>query len=350
MNSTGNKTFLSLDTWFNLFGQTKTFDYLFIGLQFPVCIVAFLFNLLTFSVMQKKAFLKSPFFKYMKCYTLNSIFLSLVLTTAFIPGTKRIFKFTNSYGSYVYGSYLYAFLVSTLFLNSSLLEIAMVAERALFFLPARFKKIKIVRVYQFCFVFLALSVIVSLPMIVLFVPGHLVVPLDENTLVDIYFWNSSPFSLTFAGQVVANIMYFIRDIIGPILKLILNVFVVVLVKKYIKRIKLDKMEFSLRISTTALHEKNKVNQSVYVNVTDTHQTYLAIIMCSFSFIEHFFYIFSFVVYFLKLNQYAGLFYYLAILSIGIKHLSNFFVFYKFNFLFRNEINKIFNKNGNEARH
>jgi len=111
-----NQTYLSVDNWFNLFGQTRIYDYLYMYLQLPICFVAFLLNLITFLVIQKKEFLKSPIYKYMRRYVLNSTLLSLVIMTAFIPGTKRIFQFTNSYGSYFYGCYFYAFLVSTLLL------------------------------------------------------------------------------------------------------------------------------------------------------------------------------------------------------------------------------------------
>jgi hypothetical protein len=225
----------------------------------------------------------------------------------------------------------------------------MVVERMLFFLPVRFKKIKLIGINKFSFILFSFSAVVSLPISFLFVPGHVVVPLDENTLFDIYFWSPSQFSQTFTGKLIANIMNFIRDVLTPIFKIVLNVVLVILVRKYIKRLRLEKREFAIKISTAALHEKPKnepglliENQNVYINIMNKNQTYLAIIMCSLSFIEHLFLISWFVVYFINNGRgIAGLFYYLALLSIGIKHSSSFFVFYKFNFLFRAVIKKIF---------
>ena len=141
MNST-NETFYSLAYWYDLFGFSYIVDILYFYVSTPISLVSFCLNITSFYVLNKKPFLKSKFFTYMRLYVLSNTFLSLLLTTTFIMGTHNIFEFTNSYECIFYGTYIFACFQSALLLFSSLLEILMIIERSLYFLPVRFKTIK----------------------------------------------------------------------------------------------------------------------------------------------------------------------------------------------------------------
>ena len=136
-------------------------------------------------------------------------------------------------------------------------------------------------------------------------------------------------------------MYFIRDILAFGIKIILYGLSVHLVRKYINKLKKEKIEFAMKISTSELHTKSKSvanHEDRYISKTDRNQTRLAIIMCTFSFFENILYVVPFILFFLK-SDLTRLFYYLDILSLSLKHLSNFFVFYRFNYVFRSELKK-----------
>ena len=137
MNSTINKTFLGLDYWYNLLGSKPIFELIYVFALTPLCFVAFLLNLLTFLIINKIKFKKSTFYSYTKFYLLNSSILSLILMTLFVSATYRIFDFTNSYGTVFYGCYIYYFLLPVFYLSSSFIEVLMVFERMLYFLPAK---------------------------------------------------------------------------------------------------------------------------------------------------------------------------------------------------------------------
>ena len=136
-------------------------------------------------------------------------------------------------------------------------------------------------------------------------------------------------------------MFVVRDILILIIKLILNMVLVVLTKRYIIRIKAEKEEFSMRISTDMLHTNVPISNKTYnyLNSTEKNQSYLAIIMCVFSAIKHLFYIASYVTKFINNDNFAFYLYYLFLLSISIESLANIFILYKYNNLFKCEVKK-----------
>ena len=73
-----------------------------------------------------------------------------------------------------------------------------------------------------------------------------------------------------------------------------------------------------------------------------NQTYISLIMCIFSILEHLFYIFSYILYFLNEYSDSNIFFYVATLFITNKHLFNILILYKFNSLFKSELQKFLN--------
>ena len=355
MNTTNNqtKTYFSLDYWLGQFGSYLIFDYLYTYLITGLSIIAFGFNSISLLILQKSTFPSTGFYRFMRVYTLNGIILSLVLSTTFVTASSRLFKFFISYEATFYSVYFYTPLLSAFYLNSSLLEIYLVVERMLFFLPQRYKIFKIVRMKKLGLSLLIASVLIILPNYFIYFPGYFDVPLDENTVYRIHFIHLTPFSATTVGKALAFIMYFIRDMLTLIAKLVLNTILVIHVRKYLLKLKMDKLNFALRISTSALHINNiDLSKQSYINRTDRNQTYIALIMSLYSLLEHAFYIPSYVVFAilpLYAKSVAPILYFLCILALAFKHATNFFVFYKFNYLFRTEVNKTFFKFSNKNK-
>ena len=342
-SSNSNDTFYVFDYLVSRLTGAYIIEALLVYTLLPLSILSLVLNLISLKVLNKKEFVSSPFYGYLRAYALNSSALSLVLTTmpAFIA--NRSFNFLNEYANIFYGCFIYSPLVSILYLNSSLLEIFIVIERGLYFLPSRFKRFKKVGVKTMCALMLALSFIISLPMFFLSYPEYIAIKLDEDTEKRIYYWGVAPFSLSVFGQIVTILMYIMRDILTLVIKVVLNGASVYLVRNYINKLKMEKLEFALKISSSKLHENkqngaNKKQQDRYISKTDRNQTLLAIIMCVFSLFEHVFYTGSFILYFIN-SDLLGLFFYLDMLSLALKHFCNFFIFYKFNYLFRTEFKK-----------
>ena len=154
--------------------------------------------------------------------------------------------------------------------------------------------------------------------------------------------NLTPFSSTTGGKVLAYAMYFIRDIITLLIKIILNTISVILVRKYLTKLKkekltlADKMSSSNELQNTAI----QTTKETYISKTERNQTFVALIMCTFSLFEHALYIPSYVLYNMSYNDLAAVFYFMVLASLTLKQVANFFVLYKFNSSFRSELKRL----------
>lgn len=351
MNSSANRTqqayYFSIDYWLSLIGSFPINDYLYTYLITILSLVAFVLNSTSLKILTCRALSTSnDFYKLMRIYMLNSIILAVVLATTFLTVSYRFINIINSYTNTFYNVYVYTPLLSTLYLNASLLEIWMLIERMSFFLPSRNKIVKKIGVIKLCAGLLILSAFISSFNYILYTPGSIEAAIDENTVYRIYFMNLAPISLTNGGKLLAFAMYFTRDIVTMLVKLVLNGVLIILVRKYLSKLKKEKLTVSERITsdtdvhfTSAEHKKD-----TYITKTERNQTFAAILMCAFSLFEHAFYIPSFVLYGMGLNNLAAVFYFMVLVSLAFKQVANFFVFYKLNSTFRCELRRIFVKN------
>lgn len=351
MNSKINETLngiIDAQTFLNLLGSSLVLD-IFYMLLIPLGLISFALNFISYKILQKKEFKARPFYIYMRIYALNNIAESVLIMTSFSYLTKEIFQFSNSYAAIFYGCYIHVIFTSTLYLNSNLLEICILIGRILFFLPVSYIKYRFAKIKKLCLILLSISFLISLPFFFLMYPAYIDVRTGQSFQTKrMYFANFTPFAKSIGGQLQIYIIYIVRDVMTLIIKILLNSYSVFLVKNYLKNLKIEKLEFALKISLMTI-DTNKRTDSVknhesciYISKTDRNQTYIAIIMCIFSLIEHLFYTLSYMMYFLKHISLANSFYYLALVSICLKYITNFFLLYKFNYLFRSQLKKILN--------
>jgi hypothetical protein len=197
---------------------------------------------------------------------------------------------------------------------------------------------------KLCLLIYISSIIISLPDLFLFTPGRIRIELDQNASFSIYFWNPTQFSNTLAYTIIGNLSHVLRDVVPLVLKLILNFISVKLVRSYFDRLRNEKLAFAQKISSSELHVKSKMetkeNESnVFISKTDRNQTLIAVFMCIFSLFEHFFYIASYMFVVFHVYELAPSFFCISYISIALKNTSNFFLFYKFNHLFRVQLKK-----------
>ena len=346
MNSRSNETALEANVLMNLIGKLPALQYTYVYLLIPSSLIASGVNILIFMVLKNKEFESKSFFFFFKLNVINSILLSLVIMTSFLALTKRVFEFTNSYAASVYSSYIYGPLSSTLYLNNSLLEIFIVIERSLYFMPSKYNILKLVNIKKLGTTTFFLSFIISLPIFFIISPGYLDFQVDVNKTVRLYFWQMTNFSMSMAGKIILYTMYFLRDALPLVLNLALNLISVVFIRKYKNRLQREKLAFALKLSNPSINRTLIPNTELrdndcYISRTDRNQTYIAIIVSVLSSLKHVFYISSYIL--LSINEFDlfNIFYFLALISIILKHISNFFILYKFSFLFRTKFKKMF---------
>ena len=329
MNSS-NETYYELEYWFEAFGYPHNIEILTIYIVTPIGLISFALNLLTFMVLLKQCFLGSVFFSYMKLYIFNGAILSLICSTLFITTAQRAFSFTNTYEALAYTVYFFTSVQPMLILFSSFLEICVVIERSMYFLPKRLRKsynIDFNKLTLFLFLF---CIILHAPTFFLFIPAFVDVQLDENTPFRIWYIGIADFSNTITGKVLTYLQYVIRDVLPLITKLILNSLLVYLVKSYVNKLKKENIT------------QSNIKSESFISKRDRNQTYISLFMSIFSILEHIFYIASYILYFLNKFSDSNIFFCTATFFISVKQMLNIFVFYKFNSLFKAELKKILN--------
>ena len=346
MNST-NRTHESLDYWLEMFGFSRTFDIIYVYVLTPCGLVSLILNLFSFIILQKLSFKTRKFFRYMRLYVLNSVMLSLFSIGTFIFTTRTIFEFTNTHIADVISNYFIFPTQYVFYFYGSILEICIIIERSQYFLPRRFKKVALDRFKLFFLILFLISVIIQSPFYFFFEPVYVDVPLDENTAYRIWYYNTNNFSTSLAGNIINYAEYAIRDFIPLVMKIVLNSLMIHMVKQYMNRIKIEKISFANKISSPYLHAK--VDYSIerndeYITKTERNQTRIGLLMSLISLFEHVSNIIFYFFYYFKLYSQSNIAFDVASFIILLKHSFNFIILYKFNYLFRMAVLKVFRRN------
>lgn len=192
------------------------------------------------------------------------------------------------------------------------------------------------------------------------------VKLNETETLRLYMWKNTQFSLSLAGEILNYANYFIRDILIFVLEIVLNVVSLITLKKHMsKKFKTFELQSQKEHSkvgskvTNTPKSVSKVNETSFAisncakDVTnkkiaalkqaersETNATFMIVIICILSGIEHLLFI-TMAIYFNYIrNETAFLIGALGNLGITLKHFSNFIIFYMFNRVFRVECNKL----------
>ena len=330
MNSTStNESFYSLDFWFSLYGYTYIVDIIVAYFITPVWFFSLILSIFSLYILLKAPFLTTNFFNYIRLYVVNCLILSLLSLTTILVFTRRFFVITNRYEGVFYGIYIFFTAQNSFFLFSSCIEICLVVERILYLLPTYFRRVKLLSFNNFFIILFINCILVNLTGIFLSEPSFVDVQLNANSsLFRIWYFGPTSFSYSTTGVILNYLGYIFRDFITMTLNIILNLLSVVLVRKYVQN------KQKIRAATTA-------SSSDLANF-DRKQTYIALLMSTFSLLEHVLYIISYFLFFINYFDLCTLVYAFALLFIALKHAVIFFVLFAFNNLFRNAVKKFFN--------
>ena len=103
------------------------------------------------------------------------------------------------------------------------------------------------------------------------------------------FGNQLNFQRLLLANIVSYVLYFVRDVLTLILKILFNMILVYLVRNYLIKIRKEKIAFALKISSgTELHNNKVCFNEELISKTNKKQAYFAIFICLFSFFENFF--------------------------------------------------------------
>ena len=129
-------------------------------------------------------------------------------------------------------------------------------------------------------------------------------------------------------------IYFIRDILTLIIKIILNIYAVILIRKYFYKSNLK----PLNSVSGQMENSSGLNMKSYYIKVDRNLTFISITICVLSSFENIIYIVSYVMGAMS-SKYQQAFlnvYFFTNVIIAIKHSSNLIILYLFNSVFKEE--------------
>lgn len=354
-NETLNQTYFSKEFWLIQVGSTWFLDSLNIFIVIPISVLGFFLNILTFKILLKNQFFHSQIFNYMRVYTMGSLIMCLLSAPFFVFETYRFFDFTNSYETNAFGCYFLIPTQSALSFFNGLLCIAINLERVINFMPT-LDKFKNVSFSKICAVIFFLTVVINLPYYFIYYPSFSNVKLDTGADFRINYFALTEFGLTLTGQIISYVIYFFRDVLILGIELILNIWSIILLKRYLS----NKQKMKSNISPTVQSEKAKTSRSTnennvtsnvdgyqregselkdskqgqIISKTEKNIMLLVIIMCMLSFFEHVFFLACDSYFMISQDLTAFALCDTSWLLTLIKYASNFFLFLFFNSLFR----------------
>ena len=336
-NSSQNEFYLTKPEWFELFGSTLTLDSLSLYLVTPFSLAGVLLNSLSYYVLSNKKFESKIIFSFLRVYSLNSLLMSILLSTHFNI-TYNYFDITNTFMFRAYSSIVYIPTVTVLAFFSGFLDILISLERLFDFYPA----VKKLTSLKSCFILMFIVDVITLPYFFIYYPAHLDVNLSENEPFRLHYIGLSEFGQSSIGQIVNNVLFFIKDVVAFIIEILLNISLIVLLRKHINKknriIKtglskinglyssplfgLDCSPLQFILKTTAMASKR--NKSI---------TVMVVVICVFSGFAHISTIMCNSSLAIAQNSLSYSFCFGANFFLSFKSFSNFFIFLLFNKLF-----------------
>ena len=350
-NSTQYEFYLTKAQWYEIFGYSLTLDSFILFLATPVSLAGIVLNMLSFYILSNKKFEFKIIFSYLRVYSFNSMLLCLVLSTYF-SSTYNYFDATNSFLSRAYTSKVYIPIVTVLAFFSGFLDILISVERLLDFYPHIKKTISL----KSCFILMFVVVVITLPYFFIYYPAHIDVNLSETETFRLHYIGLSEFGHSSTGEVVNYALFFIKDVLTFIVEIVLNVSILVLLKKNLNKIKLmirdddSKLLKSSQQQTSSMGKSDSSTQLTF-KTSNSYAKFLAsrknksitimvVVISVFSGFAHISTIMCNSCLAIAQNSLSSSFCFSAIFFLAFKSFSNFFIFLFFNSIFYAEMKKL----------
>ena len=326
---------ISVEAFYKFYATTPIVYYGTLYGVTPFSCISILMNFITYIILRKKKFQSSTIFTYLRYNVINSLIISIMLLARFTGTNYSLFDPSNTYAASVTVCYFFIPFLSIFYLNGNLLDIYITIER-IQHLATKNPLKRIVKIKHFWFIMLIACLIINIPNFFLSEPFYLYLKLKDDTTIRKYFTKPSSFSSNNLGKLITFIVYFIRDILTLVIKIILNIYAVVLIRKYFYKIK--NLEHVNKISSQ-IENLNDLNTKSYFTKVDRNLTFISITMCILSSFENIFFIASYVMAAFKYDETLLNLYFFSNIMIAIKHSSNLIILYFFNNVFKGEFKK-----------
>ena len=314
----------------------KFYQYSTIAISSLGCV----FNLMCYLVFNSKKFSKKNLYIYLKVYALNSLFINTLQFFTFLSSVLKIPHLTNTYEYIAFKCYAYSPIVTTCYFFSSVLDSYVLMERCSNF----FSKLKVIfqpSAKLMCLALLTLCLFINFPYFFVKKPAFT----EYNSTFVVYYSVDSGFSLSTIGRVITFGVYFIRDIVTLISVVSLNILLYVSVKTHTNN-RNERFNFSKRVCSThgSINKKRSTSETSYQrNSKEYRLTFIIIIICSISILEHLFQIISTVYSNYVSDEISDYLVKISDVTLAFKHSSNFMIFGVFDKNFDRALTYFFRK-------
>ena len=301
----------------------------------PLSLVSILMNLVAYKILRRKIFHSSKIFTYLRYNVFNSLILSCLLLTRFIGTNYTLHDITNSYEVQIFACYFYLPFLSILYLNENFFDIYITIERISYLVPDNPLK-RMVKIKRFWLYILLTSLIINIPNFFVSEPFFIDLKLNDDSIIRKYMLAPTSFATSDLGKICTYMVYFWRDIVTLLIKIILNVYVVLLVRKCFYKIKFKPAIYN--VSGQVENSENCSKKNYYTKV-ERNLTFISITMCILSSFQNIFYIASYVMAAFKYDVNLVNVYFFSNCFVALKSSTHLIILYMFNSVFKDEIRK-----------
>ena len=319
-----------------LFYSFIDFDKLRLFVAFPISVMTFILNVLSFKIFMGKQF-KNRIYKYLQVYCLNSAFISMFDSLYYVE-QRQYGNIGNSIPILIILVYGYNYLQNVSSYFNGLLDCIILAERISSF-SVKKSSLNKANNYVICCIGLIFCGIICLPTIfyykiftayALMNSTHL---FQFNNVITTDFYNS------LLGKIFNYGIYFFKDVLILCIEIVFNIISIFLLRRHLLKKK--------NLNTVKISNLNNNNQMEHfdrtINKAEEKFTILAIVMTSLSFFQHLT-IILFTVYSRVNLNFSKFFLIFCGISYTLKNFANFFLFLFFNQQFRKKIKNYPKKN------
>lgn len=302
----------------------------FLGVLFVLSIIigfiGFILNMLCVFIFSK-LHLNFKFFTLLKIYSISSGLLNLNDFVMYLACAIFFEKFYLTYHASIYVCYVYVLIAVTLYTFGGIFDILIVIERYNM-LSTGFKYLKNWSPTEMAFYSLIISLILNLPIVLNRQP--IKIPILNNSSQNVYFYNyaNSALSTSKFGSLLINTSLAIRDVLTLLVELWFNALTLYHLKKILQHKKKIVQNNERRAST--------------IYKSDGNSTKMVVIMCILSILVH---LYTYVSHYYSrdYNLNSKLIGVLGFFISNFKYSINFFIFYFYNNLFRDNFCELFKR-------
>ena len=323
--------------FYNKIGSNWLLDTFYMFLLTPTALIGFILSLISVYVFCKVKIRQTKLYHYLRFYTLNSAVMSLLCCFAFTTMSPSYFPYFLSSFSKIYRCILLISPYTTLYFIGNMLDLMIALDRLSIFI----KKLRIITQHSPTKITSSIivgCVIINSPVFFMFYPKsnkQLYYEANSN-IKELTYCGKNSFFNTDIGVLIILTVIILRDLITVIFEIIIVIWAIGYYRNYSKNDILSE-HLKRKASISSIKREERYKQLLL----------MSIYLCIMSTINHSIVCFSSVLsLFYKPSSIFFNLLFISTLSLCIKYISNFFIFYYLNSNFKRCLFNIFFKQTN----